>query len=71
MAPFRELLKKNQRFYWDSTLDDLFQKSRNDILDKIAEGVKMFEIGRPTCLATDWSKTGVGYFLYQNIGRLY
>ena len=24
MAPFRELLKHNSRFYWDETLDELF-----------------------------------------------
>ena len=29
------------------------------------EGVKSFETNRPTCLSTDWSKTGLGYTLTQ------
>ena len=65
MAPFRDLLQKNKKFYWDSTLDELFAKSKKDIVRLIEEGVKMFEIARETCLATDWSKTGVGFFLLQ------
>ena len=65
MAPFRELLQKNKKFYWDSTLEGLFSKSKQDIISKIEEGVKMFELDKDTCLATDWSKTGLGFFLSQ------
>ena len=28
-------------------------------------GVTTFEVNRPTCLATDWSKTGMGFTLSQ------
>ena len=31
----------------------------------IKEGVQSFEPNRPTCLATDWSKTGLGFTLLQ------
>ena len=66
MAPFRDLLSTtNHQFYWDQTLDDLFTQSKEIIVNKIIAGVKSFEIDRPTCLATDWSKTGIGYFLLQ------
>ena len=65
MAPFRDLLQKNKKFYWDSTLEELFVNSKKDIVKMIVEGVKMFEIGRETCLATDWSKSGIGFFLLQ------
>ena len=65
MAPFRDLLQKNRKFYWDSTLDTIFLKSKDDIIQRIEEGVQMYEIGRPTCLATDWSKAGIGFFLLQ------
>ena len=65
MHPFRELLQKNHKFYWDNTLNDLFAKSKADILCRVEDGVKMFDLLRKTCLATDWSKTGVGFFLLQ------
>lgn len=66
MAPFRELLKtKNRKFYWDSTLDRIFKESKRRITEEIENGVRTFEVNRPTCLSTDFSKTGLGYFLFQ------
>ena len=32
---------------------------------EIEEGVKTFKMNRATCLSTDYSKTGIGYFLFQ------
>ena len=40
MASFRELLGKNKRFYCDSNLKDIFQKSKLHIVQQIIEGVK-------------------------------
>ena len=66
MAPFRELLaSKTQMFFWDDTMDALFSKSKEKIVRLVEEGVRSFETCRPTCLATDWSKTGLGYTLSQ------
>ena len=66
MAPFRELLQtKNRKFYWDETLEQLFQESKKKIIEKIENGVKTFEIDRTTGLATDYSKTGISFFLFQ------
>lgn len=66
MAPFRELLRtKDRKFYWDTTLDNLFEESKKHIVRKIEEGVKTFEKNRATCLSTDYSKNGIGYFLFQ------
>lgn len=66
MAPFRELLKtKNRKFYWDETLERIFQESKKVIVGKIEKGVRTFEINRATGLATDYSKTGISYFLFQ------
>ena len=44
MAPFRELLSTKRKFYWDDTLDQLFEQSKKHIVDKIIEGVKTFKI---------------------------
>ena len=66
MAPFRELLsKKNNKFYWDETLNHIFEESKTKIINLIKDGVKTFKMERVTCLATDWSKTGISYTLTQ------
>lgn len=65
MAPFRDLLKPNNKFYWDETLQLLFENSKRSIVQQIQEGVKIFDPNRHTCLITDWSKTGTGFCLMQ------
>ena len=65
MAPFRELLRKDTTFYWDNALNSVFEQSKKKIVESVIEGVKMFSIDRTTCLATDWSRTGIGFFLLQ------
>ena len=68
MAPFRDLLSttpKKKKFYWDDTLENLFQDSKEKIIHQILDGVKAFETHRPTCIASDWCKLGIGFFLLQ------
>ena len=65
MLPFRELLKPSNKFHWDDTLQQAFEKSKLTIIDEIHNGVKIFDKTKPTCLATDWSKHGIGYWLFQ------
>ena len=65
MAPFRHLLKPRVQFQWTDELDQLFQKSKRVIIEKIKEGVAIFDPSLPTCLATDFSGLGVGFFLLQ------
>ena len=66
MAPFRDLLShKNKKFYWDEALEQVFKNSKVQIVNLIKDGVRNFEINRPTCLSTDWSKSGIGYTLTQ------
>ena len=65
MAPFRELLKSSSRFYWDDVLQELFNQAKEVIIKEIEKGVKTFDKKRPTCIATDWSKDGLGFFLLQ------
>ena len=63
MRPFRDLLKPKMAFYWDQQLRQLFNESKQHIVKEIQQGVRIFEKGRKTCLATDWSKDGTGFFL--------
>ena len=62
MAPFRELLQPSAEFCWDEKLQELFEEAREEVVKKVEAGVKMFEMNRITCLATDWSKEGIGFF---------
>ena len=46
-------------------MNALFEESKTVIVSSIQEGVEIFDKSRPTCLATDWSKNGLGYWLLQ------
>ena len=65
MQPFRHLLKPDNPFVWDDELDKLFKESKDIITDEIEKGVTIFDKNKPTCLATDWSKDGIGFWLLQ------
>ena len=65
VAPFREHLKPSSTFYWDDQLQHVFEQSKAAILDKITEGVRIFDSKRVSCLATDWSKKGTGFWFLQ------
>ncbi len=65
MSPFRALLKPSTPFSWNDDLQHAFDASKSEITSRIKEGVTIFEKDRPTCLATDWSKDGIEYWLFQ------
>lgn len=65
MLPFRELLKKDSKFSWTDALQTAMDESKAHIVDQVAKGVAIFDKSLPTCLATDWSKEGIGYWLFQ------
>ena len=65
MLPFRSLLKPGNKFEWTTDLDQAFQASKKKIIEEINKGVRIFDKSKPTCLATDWSKTGIGFWLFQ------
>lgn len=53
MQPFRDLIKPNQHFYWDSNLDNLFESSKNVLINLVKDGVQSFDITKPTCVQPD------------------
>ncbi len=65
MAPIRHLLSPKNPFVWTAELENAFQTSKVEIVNAIKHGVTIFDPARKSCLCTDWSKTGVGYFLRQ------
>ena len=50
---------------WTDELQEAFEKSKTVIIEAVREGIMTFEMDRTTCLATDWSKTGIGFVLLQ------
>ena len=65
MTPFRHLLKPSTPFLWTDQLAEALAASKNHICSSIEKGVQIFDKGRPTCLATDWSREGMGFWLTQ------
>lgn len=65
MAPFKPLLSSSTRFMWTEAVNRAFEESKHQIIEAIRSGVEIFDINRRTCLRTDWSKTGIGYYLSQ------
>ena len=65
MEPFCHLLKSGTLFCWSPILQEKFEMARQKIVDAVTEGVERFDMKRKTCLATDWSNSGIGFFLMQ------
>lgn len=65
MKPFRSLLKPSTKFVWTAELDEIFNRSKEVIINEMKEGVRLFDPARTTCLATDWSVDGIGFFMMQ------
>ena len=61
MEPFRPLLKAGSTFSWTPALEKAFRESQATIVKEIEHGIRIFDKSKPTCLATDWSKSGVGF----------
>ena len=65
MHPFRKLLKTGERFTRSPELEDIFSESKDAIVKEIERGVRMFDKTKPTRIAIDWSKDGIGFWLFQ------
>ena len=68
MEPFRHLLKPetwSTDFKWTNELSEKFELAKGEIIKAVTEGVRHFDVTRQTCLATDWSRQGIGFFLLQ------
>jgi len=65
MLTFRQLLKPEKSFTWNKDLNNIFAESKEVIADEIEEGGRIFDQAKPTCLATDCSKDGIGFWMFQ------
>ena len=65
MNPLRHLLSPNSEFLWTQELNNSFERSKQEIIKAVKNGVKSFDPKGTTCIATDWSKSGIGFCLLQ------
>ena len=65
MQPFRTLLHPKMLFIWTAELDKFFEETKAIIIQEIQKGVEIFDKNIPICLATDFSKDGIGFWLLQ------
>ena len=69
LAPLRCLLKheagKKPKFIWSDQLQNVFDKSKERLVNSVAQGIETFDPERLSCLQCDWSKTGIGFLLFQ------
>ena len=67
MAAFRHMLRPDtwEAFEWNDTLKEEFEAAKEKIVESVQDGVSSFDTSKTTCLATDWSKQGLGFFLLQ------
>ena len=65
ILPFKPLLSPKTPFKWSDELQDAFEQSKFAIVEAIKQGVQIFDPKHKTCLSPDWSKTGIGYWLFQ------
>ena len=70
MKPFHMLLKPGNPFQWTDELNHIFEESKAIIVNEIHKGVEIFDKTKLTCLATDCSKDGIGFWLFQKTLRL-
>merc|ERR1712082_119488 len=50
---------------WTPTLMEEFEKSKKEIISRVENGVKTYDINKLTCVSSDWSKTGIGMLVSQ------
>ncbi|XP_053691322.1 uncharacterized protein K02A2.6-like [Sabethes cyaneus] len=62
------LLKKNVRFVWSKECDDVFQESKENLLN--AELLEFYDSNKPLVVVTDASSYGLGGVLAHKMGQI-
>ena len=70
MGPFKPLLSPKMKFHWSDELYNAFSSSKEAVVRAIQHGVEIFDPSLPTCLHPDWSKTGIGFFLFCTCNKI-
>ena len=65
MKSFKPLLSPKIKFMWDEKLEKEFKKSKVTIVERVKHGIAIFKPDLSTIVNTDWSITGIAYWMYQ------
>ena len=66
MNNFRDLVKPtNKTWEWNVTLRNEFKLVKEEIIRRVKDGVKYYDVKKLTCVSTDWSKVGIGMLVTQ------
>ena len=49
-----------------TSLREEFQKAKKEIINRVKDGVKSYDVTKMTHMSTDWSKLGVEFLMIQN-----
>ena len=61
MNNFRDLVKPtNKTWEWTPTLKAKFKLAKEEIIRRVKDRVKYYDINKLTCVSSDWSKVGIG-----------
>ena len=60
MAPIRDFLSLKHNFIWTENLHQALSESKYNINDAIRRSLQIFDVGKLTCLRSDWSKQDLG-----------
>ena len=68
MTNFRDQVKQTIKTWsWTPMLQEEFKHEKEEIVRRVKNGVKTYNISKKTCLLTDWSKLGIGFLVSQKI----
>ena len=67
MTNFRDLVKPTKTWQWIPMLRDEFQKAKEEIITRVKDGVKTYDMSKLTCVSTDWSKLGIRMLVTQKL----
>ena len=62
MNNFRDLVKLTIK---TPSLREEFRKAKEEIINRVKDGAKSYDINKMTCVSTDWSKLGIGFLITQ------
>ena len=66
MNNFRDLVKPtNKTWEWNASLRDEFKLAKEEIIRRVKDGVRYYDMKKLTCVSTDWSKVGIRMLVTQ------
>ena len=52
-----------KKWVWTPTLHEEFRKAKEEIVRRVKNKVKTYDISKKTCVLNDWSKLGIRFLV--------